>query len=82
MNTKQWGKQHVWPFFGFCTADSQTDAGRHQLYNNVSLVLFSTPWSLGTQTTAKRRKFPPRKGKEGKDVSVSITLELGTYLER
>ena len=23
-------------------ADSQTDAGRHQLYNNGSLVLFST----------------------------------------
>ena len=32
------------PFFGCCTADSQTDVGRHQLYNNGSLVLFSTPW--------------------------------------
>ena len=30
------------PFFGCCTADSQTDAGRHQLNNNGSLVLFST----------------------------------------
>ena len=29
-------------FFGCCTADSQTDAGRHQLYDNGSLVLFST----------------------------------------
>ena len=28
------------PFIGCCTADSQTDAGRHQLYNNGSLVLF------------------------------------------
>jgi len=27
-------------FFGCFTADSQTDAGRHQLYNNGSLVLF------------------------------------------
>ena len=25
-------------FVGCCTADSQTDTGRHQLYNNCSLV--------------------------------------------
>ena len=31
-------------FVGCCTADSQTDTGRHQLYNNGSLVLFSTAW--------------------------------------
>jgi len=39
-------KEQVWPFFGCCTADSQTDAGRHQLYNNGSLVLFSIAWLL------------------------------------
>ena len=32
--TKQWKKEQVWPFFGCCTSDSQTDEGRHQLYNN------------------------------------------------
>ena len=36
------GKKQVLPFFGCCTADSQTDAGRYQLFNNGSLVLFST----------------------------------------
>ena len=41
---KQWNKEQVWPFFGCCSADSQTDAGRHQLYSNGSLVLFSTAW--------------------------------------
>ena len=40
--TKQWKKEQVWPFFGCCTADSQTEAGRYQLYNNGSLVRFST----------------------------------------
>ena len=39
---KQWKKEQVWPFFGYCTADSQTDAGIHQLYNNGSLDLLST----------------------------------------
>ena len=40
---KQWKKGQVWPSFVCCTADSQTDAGRHQLYNNNgSLVLFSS----------------------------------------
>ena len=34
------GKKQVLPFFGCCTADSQTDAGRHQLFINGSLVLF------------------------------------------
>ena len=38
-------KEHVWQFFGFCTADSQTDTGRHQLYNDGSLVIFSTAWT-------------------------------------
>ena len=40
---KQLKKEQVWPFFGCCTADSQTDndASRHQLYNNGQLVLFS-----------------------------------------
>ena len=28
--------------FGYCTADSQIDADRHQMYNNGTLVLFST----------------------------------------
>ena len=42
--TKQWKKEQVWPFLGCCTADSQTETGRHQLYNNGSLVLFSTAW--------------------------------------
>ena len=27
------------------TADSETDTGRHHLYNNGLLVLFSTAWS-------------------------------------
>ena len=40
--SKQWKKEQVWPFFGCCTADSQTDAGKHQLYNNGSLNFFST----------------------------------------
>ena len=40
--TKQWKKEQVWQFFGCCTADSQTDTGRNQLYNNGSPVLFST----------------------------------------
>ena len=43
---KQWKKEQVLPFFGCCTADSQTDPGRHQLHNNGSLVYFSTPWSF------------------------------------
>ena len=43
---KQWKKEQVWPFVGCCTAYSQTDAGIHQLYNNSSLVLFSTVCSL------------------------------------
>ena len=34
-------KAQVRPFYGCCTADSQTDTGRHQLYNNSSLVHFS-----------------------------------------
>ena len=42
VTVKQWKKERVWPFFGYCTADSETDAGRHHLYNNSSLVLFST----------------------------------------
>ena len=42
---KQWNKEQVMPFFGCCTADSQTNKVRHQLYNNGSLVLFSTVWS-------------------------------------
>ena len=42
MMFKQWKKEQVWPYFGYCTADSQTDAARHQLYNNGSLVLFYT----------------------------------------
>ena len=47
---KQWKKEQVWPFFGCCTADSQTDAGRNQLYNNDSLVLFSTaPLLMGNE---------------------------------
>ena len=37
-------KEQFWPIFGCCTADSQTDTGRHQLYNNGSHVLFSTAW--------------------------------------
>ena len=40
ISTKQWKKEQVWPFFCCCTADSQTDTGRHQLYNNGSLVIF------------------------------------------
>ena len=38
--SEQWTNEQVWPFFGCCTAGSQTDAGRHQLYNNDSLVFF------------------------------------------
>ena len=36
----EWKKEQFWPFIGCCIADSQTDTGRHQLYNNGSLVLF------------------------------------------
>ena len=43
---KQWKKEPVWPFFCCYTADSLTDTGRHQLYNNGSLILFSTACSL------------------------------------
>ena len=32
--------EKAWPFFGCCTADSQTYGGRHQVYNNGVLVLF------------------------------------------
>ena len=32
-------------FLVVVSADSQADAGRHQLYNNGSLVLFSNAWS-------------------------------------
>ena len=39
---KEWKNEQVWLFFGCWSADSQTDTGRHQLYNNGSLVLFST----------------------------------------
>ena len=40
--SKQRKKEQVWQFFGCCTADSQTDAGRYQLmYNNGLHVLFS-----------------------------------------
>ena len=39
---KQWKQEQVCPFFGCFTADSLTAAGRHHLYNNGSLVLFST----------------------------------------
>ena len=41
---KQWKKEQVWPFFDLCIADSQTDAGRYQLYNNGSIVLFSSAY--------------------------------------
>ena len=41
----------AWPFFGYCTADSQTDAGIHQLYNNGSHVLFSTAWKKASVET-------------------------------
>ena len=41
-------KEQVGTFVGCCTADSQTDAGRYQLYNNGSLVLFYTPFLLLT----------------------------------
>ena len=34
---KQWKKEQVLPFIGGCTADSQTDTGRLQLYNNGPL---------------------------------------------
>ena len=40
--TMQWKKEQVLAFFGCCTADSQTDTGRHQLNNNGSLVIFYT----------------------------------------
>ena len=36
---EQWKKEQVWPILVVGTANSQTDAGRHQLYG--SLVLFS-----------------------------------------
>ena len=39
-------KEHILSFCSCCTADSQTDAGRHQLYNTGSLVLFSTACEL------------------------------------
>ena len=42
--SKQWKKEQVRPFFGCCTADSQT--GIHQLYNDGSLGTFSTAWLL------------------------------------
>ena len=35
---KQCKKEPVWPFFCCCTADLQTDSGRHQLYNNQRLA--------------------------------------------
>ena len=44
VSDKQWKKEQVWPFFGCYTADSQTAADRHQLYNNGSLVIFSIAW--------------------------------------
>ena len=37
-------QKEVLPYF--CTADSQTDAGRHQLFNNDLSFLFSTAWLL------------------------------------
>ena len=36
---KQWKIEQVWPYFSCCTADSQIDAGKHQLHNNGSLFL-------------------------------------------
>ena len=48
LRTKQWTKGQVWPYFGCCTADSQTDWGRNQLYNNCSLFLFSNAWLAET----------------------------------
>ena len=33
-------KELVWPLFGCCTSDSQTDAWRHQLNNNGSSLFF------------------------------------------
>ena len=50
---KQWKKEQIWPFFGCCTADSQTYAGRHQLYNNGSLVLLPTAWSTRLKKVQK-----------------------------
>ena len=37
---EQWKKEQVWPFLGCCTADTKTDVGRHQLFNNGLLVFF------------------------------------------
>ena len=39
---RQWKTEQVWPCFGCCTSYSHTDAGSPQLYNNGSLILFST----------------------------------------
>ena len=66
---KHWKKEQVWPFFGYCTADSQTDA---QLYNNGSLVLFSTACSSG--------KTDPDfvwEGEERGELAVEIGSRLG-----
>ena len=51
---KQEKKEQVSPpFFGCCRADSQTDTGRHQLYNNGSLVLFFSAWSQYVRHSCK-----------------------------
>ena len=38
---KQWKKEQICPFFACFTADSHTEAGRHQLYYKDLLVLLS-----------------------------------------
>ena len=47
--------------FGYCTADSQIDADRHQMYNNGTLVLFSTACVLYSFPDAR---VPPRRNQE------------------
>ena len=39
---QQWNKEQVWPFCCCCIADLQTDSGRYQLYNNGSIVFFTS----------------------------------------
>ena len=34
--SKQWKKEHVWQFFGYCTADSQTNTDRHKLKQRLT----------------------------------------------
>ena len=75
---KQWKKEQVWPCFGCCTADSQTYTGRHQLYNNDSLVLFSIAWQLyrNAEYTEAAVKFTRRLFNIAESAAMTKSYEL------